>query len=80
MDLTYHIIVANKKTGKAHWEANYIFSQTEREVLNKIDATFESKDGKIASTVIISIFIRDLNKLWDPKAHCLEEQYFLRIS
>lgn len=31
----------------AHWEAKYLFSQTSREVHNKIDAQFEFKDGKI---------------------------------
>lgn len=51
MDLTYHIIVANEKTGKAHWEANCIFGQTGRKVVNKIDATFEFKDGKISKHI-----------------------------
>ena len=32
----------------AHWETNYTFSKTGRKVLNKIDATFEFKDGKIS--------------------------------
>ncbi|MGB1268311.1 MAG: nuclear transport factor 2 family protein [Flavobacteriaceae bacterium] len=32
----------------AHWEASYIFSATGNNVLNKIDATFEFKDGKIS--------------------------------
>ena len=31
----------------AHWEAQYIFSKTERKVHNKIDATFAFKDGLI---------------------------------
>ena len=35
----------NKAT--AHWQAQYVFSQTNRKVHNKIDATFEFKDGKI---------------------------------
>lgn len=31
----------------AHWEAKYIFSSTGKSIHNKIDATFEFKDGKI---------------------------------
>ncbi|MFK7971300.1 MAG: nuclear transport factor 2 family protein [Bacteroidia bacterium] len=34
-------------SGSAHWEAWYNFSQTDRKVHNKIDASFELKDGKI---------------------------------
>ena len=34
-------------SGSAHWEAFYNFSKTGRKVHNKIDATFEFKDGKI---------------------------------
>ncbi|MCF6351795.1 MAG: nuclear transport factor 2 family protein [Cyclobacteriaceae bacterium] len=36
-----------EKTGSAHWDASYIFRKTGRPVLNKIDAQFEFKDGKI---------------------------------
>ena len=37
----------NNNTGKAHWEAHYLFSATGRNVHNIIDATFELKDGLI---------------------------------
>ncbi|WP_179335113.1 nuclear transport factor 2 family protein [Winogradskyella costae] len=40
-------IKANAKTGSAHWEAIYNFSKTGRKVHNKIDASFEFKDGLI---------------------------------
>jgi ketosteroid isomerase-like protein len=40
-------IKVNKHRGYAHWEAYYIFSKTGRKVHNKIDATFEFKDGLI---------------------------------
>jgi|FLOH01.1.fsa_nt_gi ketosteroid isomerase-like protein len=33
--------------GQAHWEAHYIFPATGRKIHNRIDATFEFKDGKI---------------------------------
>lgn len=41
--LEYNNITENS----AHWEPTYTFSATGRTVLNKIDATFEFKDGKI---------------------------------
>ena len=34
-------------TGSAHWDADYTFSLTGRQVHNVIDATFELRDGKI---------------------------------
>ncbi|SDH47667.1 nuclear transport factor 2 family protein [Winogradskyella thalassocola] len=40
-------INTNDKTGSAHWEAIYNFSKTGRKVHNKIDASFEFKDGLI---------------------------------
>jgi SnoaL-like domain len=40
-------VIANQNTGQAKWIATYIFSQTNRKVVNKIDATFEFKDGLI---------------------------------
>lgn len=33
--------------GSAHWDAYYTFSKTGNKVINRIDATFEFKDGKI---------------------------------
>jgi ketosteroid isomerase-like protein len=47
LELTFSDISANDKTGKAHWEAKYTFSQTGKKVYNIIDATFEFRDGKI---------------------------------
>ena len=44
-------IKADDQKGTAHWEAHYTFSQTGRKVYNKIDATFEFKDGKIIKHV-----------------------------
>ncbi|MUU77357.1 nuclear transport factor 2 family protein [Winogradskyella endarachnes] len=43
----YSNIITNEKTGSAHWEAFYTFSKTGNKVHNKIDATFEFKDGLI---------------------------------
>ena len=39
-------VVADERTGRAHWEARYTFS-TGRAVHNRIDATFEFQDGLI---------------------------------
>jgi ketosteroid isomerase-like protein len=38
---------ASERTGAAHWEAWYTFTQTGRAVHNVIDASFEFRDGKI---------------------------------
>ncbi|WP_458626912.1 nuclear transport factor 2 family protein [Winogradskyella sp. PC D3.3] len=40
-------IKANDTSGSAHWEAFYNFSKTGRKVHNKINASFEFKDGLI---------------------------------
>jgi hypothetical protein len=40
-------ITVNEDNGSARWEANYVFSETGRKIHNKIDVTFEFKDGKI---------------------------------
>ena len=47
LDITYNNILADNKTGSAHWEARYKFSQTGQKVHNILDARFEFKDGKI---------------------------------
>ncbi len=44
-------IVADETTGHAHWVADYTFSGTGRHVTNRIDATFEFRDGLIARHV-----------------------------
>lgn len=46
-DVEYSNIKTNETNGSAHWEAFYNFSKTGRSVHNKIDASFEFKDGKI---------------------------------
>ncbi len=40
-------ISADDSVGRAHWDADYTFSQTGRAVHNVIDATFRFRDGKI---------------------------------
>ena len=40
-------IDADDNTGKAHWDADYLFSATGRMVKNRIDASFTFRDGKI---------------------------------
>lgn len=41
-------IAADDRSGRAHWDATYTFTQTGRRVHNRIDATFEFRDGLIA--------------------------------
>ena len=40
-------ISADAQTGRAHWDARYTFSASGRKVLNRIDASFEFRDGLI---------------------------------
>jgi ketosteroid isomerase-like protein len=47
LDLIFNNITADDNKGTAHWEATYTFAKTGNKVLNKIDASFEFKDGKI---------------------------------
>ncbi|MEO7328646.1 MAG: nuclear transport factor 2 family protein [Minicystis sp.] len=42
-------IEGDASSGKAHWDATYTFSATGRKVLNRIDARFTFRDGKIAT-------------------------------
>jgi uncharacterized protein len=41
-------VAATDHEGSAHWEARYHYSATDRAVHNRIDATFEFRDGRIA--------------------------------
>lgn len=45
--LTFRDIAADDTTGRAHWEAKYVFSATGRDVHNVIEARFELRDGLI---------------------------------
>jgi ketosteroid isomerase-like protein len=47
LDLTYHVLYANETVGIAQWVATYTFSKTGRKVVNRIQASFSFKDGKI---------------------------------
>ena len=48
--LEYNGIEADATTGRAHWDAHYLFSATGRKVLNRIDARFTfTPDGLIAT-------------------------------
>lgn len=45
--LRFDGIEADDHSGKAHWVATYVFSQTGRLIVNDIQASFVFKDGKI---------------------------------
>lgn len=47
LTVTFRDIKADDRSGTAHWEAYYTFTATNRKVHNKINASFEFKDGKI---------------------------------
>jgi ketosteroid isomerase-like protein len=46
--LTFDAVYADARSGRAHWVARYLFSQTGRSVVNRIDARFIFRDGRIA--------------------------------
>ncbi|NYH16650.1 nuclear transport factor 2 family protein [Paraburkholderia bryophila] len=46
--LTFDNVDSDERNGRAHWVARYLFSQTGREVVNRIDARFVFRDGRIA--------------------------------
>ncbi|WP_306350378.1 nuclear transport factor 2 family protein [Flavobacterium sp. '19STA2R22 D10 B1'] len=45
--VTFSAVKADETKGSAHWDAYYVFSKTNRNVHNSIDAKFEFKDGLI---------------------------------
>lgn len=45
--VVYTDISANNLEGRAHWEAFYTYSKTDRKIHNTIQSTFQFKDGKI---------------------------------
>jgi len=47
LEITFFDIEANNDTGSARWVADYLFSRTNRKVINEIQAQFEFKDGLI---------------------------------
>jgi ketosteroid isomerase-like protein len=44
-------IEADQIRGRAHWDASYTFSATGRKVLNRVDASFEFREGLIVRHV-----------------------------
>ncbi|MEX0722267.1 MAG: nuclear transport factor 2 family protein [Gracilimonas sp.] len=46
-ELTFEEVKANKKIGSAKWQAAYLFSQTNRKVINRIEAQFKFREGLI---------------------------------
>lgn len=51
LTLEYREISADERSGRARWDARYTFSATGRKVLNRIDASFEFRDGLIVRHV-----------------------------
>ena len=55
--LTFDAVDANDRTGSAQWVARYLFSQSGRSVVNRIQAQFVFRGGRIAEH-------RDTFDLW----------------
>ncbi|MBI3269601.1 MAG: nuclear transport factor 2 family protein [Planctomycetes bacterium] len=49
LQVTTSGIDADDREGRAHWEATYTFSGTGRKVHNRIDASFQFRDGLIVA-------------------------------
>lgn len=47
LEVRFSDVQADDTAGSAHWEADYLFSQTGRTVHNRIDATYRFRDGLI---------------------------------
>ncbi len=47
LEIEFSDVKANETSGSAQWIATYVFSKTNRTVVNQIHATFEFKDGLI---------------------------------
>ena len=47
LEIEFSDVKANETSGSAQWMATYLFSKTNRKVVNKINAEFEFKDGLI---------------------------------
>ncbi|MFT3796090.1 nuclear transport factor 2 family protein [Flavobacterium sp.] len=47
LQIEFSNVSADETSGSAQWVATYIFSKTNRKVVNKIQAQFEFKDGLI---------------------------------
>ncbi|MFL0100563.1 nuclear transport factor 2-like protein [Tenacibaculum maritimum] len=47
--VTFSDIKVDSKNGKANWVAEYLYSETNRKVVNKVSAAFTFKEGKIAT-------------------------------
>lgn len=62
--ISFSNVAFDGQEGSAHWEAKYPFSKTNRQVHNKIDATFRFKDGKIIEHI-------DVFDLWKWSAMAL---------
>lgn len=45
--ITFSQVEVDGDTGKANWKAEYLFGPKKRKVVNKIQARFKFKDGKI---------------------------------
>jgi len=57
LKIEFRNVSANENEGRVDWTAYYTYSKTDRQIVNRIHATFKFKDGKI-------IFHRDRYSVW----------------
>lgn len=56
LEVEFSHVAANDRFAIGHWDARYTFSKTGRRVLNRIDATFELRNGRILAHVDVFSF------------------------
>ena len=47
LSVTFKVVAADDRRGRAEWVATYSFSGTGRKIVNRIESSFEFEDGKI---------------------------------
>jgi ketosteroid isomerase-like protein len=80
LELEFSGVAADDATGRAHWDARYTFTKTGRHVTNKIDATFEFRDGKIVRHIDRFDFWRWSRQALGPAGVVLGWTPFLRAA
>lgn len=76
--LEFKDISATENSAKAHWDAYYTFSATGKKVINRIDASFEIRDGKIIKHIDHFNFFTWAKQAFGVKGYLFGWTNFLR--
>jgi hypothetical protein len=78
LKIEFSDVVTNEKSGSANWIATYIFSQTNRKVVNIIDAKFEFEGGLIIKHTDHFDFYKWTKQAFGLKGYLLGRSNFMR--